>query len=104
MQVLTNHNLCKEINLSEYNSELPNYRVSIDVASALINAGITASRHTLVHIHDRGKNKDNAIVYSPKQNHLWCVAPEECIEISEDVLLPLALIPTPEARLLYLNL
>ena len=104
MQVLSNRNLCKEINLFEFNGALPKYLVSIDVANALINVGVIASHYTLEHIRTKGEDEDNAIVYSPKQNYLWCVGLEEGIELSEDVLLPLALIPTHEARLVYLNL
>lgn len=90
--------------MPEFNNTLPNYRVSIDVANALINVGVTASQYTLEHIRTKGEDEDNAIVYSPKQNYLWCVGLEDGIEQSEELLLTLTLIPTHEARLAYLGM
>ena len=90
--------------MPDFNNTLPNYRVSIDIANALISAGVDSSFYTRDHISTGGRDKDNQIVYSPKQNYLWCVDLDEGIEQSEELLLTLILIPTHEARLTYLGM
>lgn len=87
-----------------FNNTLPNYRVSIDIANALINAGVDSSFYAREHIITVGRDKCNQIVYSPKQNYLWCVGLEDGIEQSEELLLTLTLIPTHGARLAYLGM
>ena len=90
--------------MPEFNDTLPNYRVSIDIANALISAGVDSSFYTREHIITAGIDKGNQIVYSPKQNYLWCVALVDGIEQGEELLLTLTLIPTHEARLAYLGM
>ena len=90
--------------MPDFNNTLPNYRVSIDIANALINAGVDPSFYTREYITAGGRDKGSQIVYSPKQNYLWCVNLEDGIEQSEELLLTLTLIPTHEARLAYLGM
>ena len=90
--------------MPDFNNTLPNYRVSIHTANALINAGVDSSFYTREYITTAGRDKCNQIVYSPKQNYLWCVDLEDGIEQSEELLLTLTLIPTHEARLAYLGM